>query len=72
MAFAFSSYRLLHLSMANINFIQKYGLLAIKEGALYQSLEILIGSAFALFCYLGFKICETELSMRYHRWKDLP
>jgi len=71
-AFAFTSYNLFHLSMANINFIQTYGLLAVMEGAIYQSFEILVGSVFSLFCYLGFKICETELSMRYHSWKDLP
>lgn len=68
--FAYSSYSLFHLSMANIAFLRKHGASAIMEGALLQLFEIFIGGCFALVCYLGFKICETELVSRYHRWAD--
>ena len=69
-AFAYSSYNLFSHSMANIRFIRKFGQTAIGEGALYQSAEILVGSCFALMCFIGFKLCESELVMRYHRWKN--
>lgn len=69
-AFAFSTYNLFRLSMANLDFIQKYRLLAVQEGALRQSFEIAIGGALALFFFLGFKVCERELVTRYFNWQD--
>lgn len=68
-ALAFSSYNLFHLSMANFNFLKAYGVEAIRLGALFQLVQILIGSVFALLCYLGFKMCEAELLSRYNEWK---
>lgn len=69
-AFTFWTYNLFHLSMANLSFIQKYGLLAIQEGALGQSIEIAMGGAVALFFFLGFKVCERDLVARYFSWQD--
>ena len=69
-AFTFWTYNLFHLSMANLSFIQKYGLLAIQEGALSQLIEIAIGGAVALFLFRGFKVCERELVTRYFNWQD--
>lgn len=68
--FAFASYSLFHLSMANIDFLREHGSAAIMEGALLQLLEIFLRACFAMACYLGFKICETELTSRYHRWVE--
>jgi hypothetical protein len=69
-AFAYSSYNLFHLSKANFKFIQKFGTLAVQEGALIQTVEIFIGACFSLVCYLGFKLCEAELMARYASWKN--
>ena len=69
-AFTFATYNLFHLSMANLDFLKKYGLLAIQEGALGQTIEIAGGGAFALFFFLGFKVCERELVTRYFEWTN--
>ena len=72
-AFAFSSYNLFHLSKANIAFIREFGFEAIRLGALVQLVQILLGGCFALFCYIGFKLCENEMVARYQAWKlDAP
>jgi hypothetical protein len=68
-AFAFSTYNLFHLSMANLDFVKEFGIEALKEGALFQTFEILVGASFSLICYMGFKICESELVSRYNSWK---
>lgn len=67
-AFAYASYNLFHLSMANINFIKSYGWLAIMNGAVLQLLEIALYGGISLFCFLGFKICEVDLTTRYRNW----
>lgn len=69
-AFAYLSYSLFHLSMANIDFLREHGAAAIMEGALLQLLEIFVRGCLALSCYLAFKVCETELTKRYHRWAE--
>jgi hypothetical protein len=68
--FAFTSYNLLHFGMANLHFLQKHGLTAIAEGGLLQLLEILLYGAIALLAFIGFKLCESELVIRYRRWQD--
>ena len=67
---AFATVNLLNLSMANLAFIRKHGWLAIKQGALVQLLELLVLGSAALACFVLFKICETELVMRYRNWQD--
>jgi hypothetical protein len=69
-ALAYTSYNLFHLSMANLKFIQQFGALAVMEGALVQTIEILIGAGFSLAFYIGFKLCEAELVTRYSCWKS--
>jgi hypothetical protein len=69
-AFAYSSYNLFHLSMANIGFIRQNGWLAIQEGALVQTLQILGIAGVSLASYMGFKLCENEMISRYKRWSD--
>lgn len=66
--FAFSTYNLFQYTMANLSFLQEYGIVAIQEGALSQSLEVIIGGTFSMICFLGFKVCEGELVMRFRRW----
>ena len=76
---AYASFNLLTISMANLHFIQAHGWLALRSGALIQLLGIgaliqLLGIAFygviALASFLIFKICESELVLRYRRWQD--
>lgn len=68
--FAFVTYNLFHLAMANLAFLRKFGLLAVMEGGLIQTLQIGGIGAVSLVCYLGFKACEVELMARYRRWQD--
>lgn len=65
---AYSSYNLFHLSMANLSFLRRHGVLALMEGGLLQLAIITATGAFALFCFLGFKVCEIDLTTRYKNW----
>ena len=69
-AFAFTSYNLFQIAKANIGFIRMFGLIAIEEGALIQTFQILVGSCFSLLFYFGFKMCESELLSRYRNWQN--
>lgn len=68
--FAYASYNLLHISMANLQFLHKFGWVAVEEGGLFQLLNILFNGCLALFFFLGFKLCEVDLIQRYHRWQS--
>lgn len=67
---AYASYNLFHLSMANLNFLRTHGWLAIMEGGLLQLIQILGWGCVSLLCFIAFKICETELILRFRRWLD--
>ncbi|MES9971210.1 MAG: hypothetical protein ABW092_14335 [Candidatus Thiodiazotropha sp.] len=49
------------LFAANWNFIVTYGLTALKEGALIQTMELLLTGIFAMIFFLLFKFCEKIL-----------
>ena len=68
--FAFATFNLFHYSMANLSFLKRHGLVAIQEGALIQTIEIVIGGAFALASFFGFKLCEVELIARFRAWSN--
>lgn len=68
--FAYSSYNLFHLSMANLSFLRRYGWLAVMEGGLLQLIQILGWGCISLLCFIAFKICESELTLRFRRWHD--
>lgn len=68
--FAFTSYNLLQYGMANLHFLQEHGLTAIAEGGLVQLVWLLFYGTIALACFIGFKLCESELVIRYRRWQD--
>ncbi len=68
--FAYFTYNLLHLSMANLQFLREHGWVAVMSGGLVQLLGIVFNSAIALAAFLLFKICESELVIRYRRWQD--
>jgi hypothetical protein len=64
---AWISFGLINLAMANIDFLTRHGLLALREGGLLQLLEISAKACVALAAYLTFKAIETEL---IHRWRE--
>ena len=66
----FASYNLVQQGMANLRYIGEFGWLALQTGALVQLLQLLAYGAVALFFFILFKICESELVIRYRNWKD--
>lgn len=67
---AYTTYNLLGVSMANLHFLREYGWTAVRFGALWQLFEIMAYGTLALIFFLLFKICESELVLRYRRWQD--
>jgi hypothetical protein len=49
---------------ANANYLLEYGIDALWDGGLRQLLELVVTSFFAVFAYLGFKLCEHALVER--------
>jgi hypothetical protein len=64
---AWISFDLINVAMANVGFLTRHGLLAIREGGLLQLLEIGAKACVVLASYLVFKAIETEL---IHRWRN--
>jgi hypothetical protein len=58
---AAASVNLFVLFSANFHLLSEYGLMAVMEGALAQTWELLLTGVFALAMYLGFKACERVL-----------
>ena len=56
--------------MANIRFLQEFGWTAVMEGGLVQLAQIAISAMVAMLSYIAFKICESELVQRYHKWQN--
>ncbi len=63
--FAWNTYGLVSLSMANIRFLESHGIVAVMEGGLLQFLLIGAKGLIALFSYLLFKGSEIELMQRW-------
>lgn len=66
-AFAFNTFDLARLAMANLDYLTKYGLMALLDGGLVQSLIIALQGLFSLLLYLAFKAGEHELMRRWFR-----
>jgi hypothetical protein len=64
----YATYNLLNLSMANLAFLRKHGLVALSSGGLVQLVQIVLSGTVALTFFLVYKICESELILRYRRW----
>jgi hypothetical protein len=67
-AAAWLSFGLINLAMANYGFLAHHGLRALAEGGLVQALGICLRALAVVACYFGFKLIETELTLRYRRW----
>ncbi|MGQ0564858.1 MAG: hypothetical protein ACT4OK_07275 [Gemmobacter sp.] len=65
--FAWLTYGLLAVAMANADFLTMHWLLAAREGGLVQLLVIVTKVLVALFCYIGFKGIEHQV---IYRWLD--
>ena len=65
--FAWSSFNLFQLALANLRYLEQFGGMALFEGGLRQLVEIVLTGYLSLAFYLGFKACETEF---VHRWRS--
>ncbi|MGH9844119.1 MAG: hypothetical protein ACREEM_35790, partial [Blastocatellia bacterium] len=66
--FAWNSFNLVSLSMANYRYISVFGVMALMEGGLRQTVSLILSGFLSLAFYLGFKACEVELVAR---WRDI-
>ena len=64
---AWISVGLINVAMANYDFVTHYGLMALRDGAFLQMLEIGGKAGLALGAYMVFKAVETEL---IYRWRS--
>ena len=62
--FGLLSLNLVHLLMANVEFLSIYGTAAVREGGLMQLVGIVVSGYVAAACYLVFKLCEKVLVER--------
>ncbi|MEO8154974.1 MAG: hypothetical protein ABI605_18060 [Rhizobacter sp.] len=62
--FGLASLNLLHLLSANLEFLGSYGWDAVREGGLWQLLELVVNGVIAAACYIAFKLCEKILVER--------
>ena len=63
--FAWLSFGLISLAMANFDFLRHQGLMAVAVGGLVQTAEIGLKGALALALFVGFRAVEAEV---IHRW----
>jgi len=62
--FAWFTFNLVDLFMANFRFIAAYGLVALREGGLRQAAELVASGYLSIAFYIAFKACEVELVTR--------
>ena len=60
-AFGFLTLNIFRLFAANWNFIKTFGLVALHEGALIQTMELVLTGVFSMIMFLAFKFCEKIL-----------
>lgn len=63
--FAWNSFNLFHLAMANARLLETYGGLAIMDGGLVQLAAIVFRGFISLAMYLAYQVCEEELVARW-------
>jgi hypothetical protein len=68
--FAWNSYNLFQMAMANVNFLRMHGWMAVMDGGAWQLLTLILYGYLSLAFYIGFKACEVELVYRSRRWQD--
>ena len=55
---------LLHTLMANYEFLSMYGVQAVRDGGLWQLVQIVVSGYLAAASYVLFKLCEKVLVER--------
>ena len=76
-AFGALTLNIFRLFAANWNFIKTFGVVALHEGALIQTLELILTGIFSMIMFLSFKFCEKILidrlcAVRLKRRKKTP
>ncbi|RXZ44215.1 hypothetical protein [Crenobacter cavernae] len=59
--FGLATLNVIAVLLANLQLIAEHGVMALKDGALRQFLELTGSGYFGLACYVGFKTCEKLL-----------
>ena len=67
---AFASINLFVHAIANLRFLRSGGWDAVRLGALWQTAELALYGTVVLINWLGFKIFESEITVRYRRWAE--
>jgi hypothetical protein len=66
--FAWTTFNLYGVAMANFDLIRRYGAMALLDGGFRQFVEICFDGFVSLLLFLLFKGCETEI---VRRWRGL-
>ncbi|MCG7948776.1 MAG: hypothetical protein AB2729_12635 [Candidatus Thiodiazotropha taylori] len=61
LAFGFLTINIFRLLAANWQFIVTYGVVALREGALWQTLELILTGIVSMLFFLIFRFCEDIL-----------
>ncbi|WP_375687920.1 hypothetical protein [Pseudooceanicola sp. LIPI14-2-Ac024] len=69
-AVALGSLNLLTSGLALLRFVREHGWTAIMVGGWRQVVEIALYGCVSLAFFLLFKICESDLVIRYRNWQD--
>ena len=62
--FGLVTLNLLHTLGANLEFLTSYGIEAVREGGLWQLIELVLSGYLAAASYVFFKLCEKVLVER--------
>jgi putative effector of murein hydrolase LrgA (UPF0299 family) len=68
--FAWTSFNLFGVAIANFKLIKQYGLMALWDGGFQQFVEISFDALVSMLLFLMFKGCETEIVKRWRDWHD--
>lgn len=69
-AVALGSLNLLTSGLALLRFVREHGWTAVMMGGWRQMIEIVLYGGVSLAFFLLFKICESDLVLRYRAWQD--
>ena len=68
LSLAMLSIDLVGMTLANLDFLRRAGVMGLLDGGLLQLAELTAKGTLGLLCYFGFKLCEVELIHRYRNW----
>ena len=68
LSLAMLSIDLVGMTIANLDFLRRAGVMGLADGGLLQLAELTAKGTLGLLCYFGFKLCEVELIHRYRNW----